>query len=75
MYSDMSDSDLTTLRDKLRASLTDRLTKPTVAMGSGRRAEYGQEVSQIREELQVVQAEVDRRAGGTANSRRPIYLA
>jgi hypothetical protein len=72
MYSDMSDADLTALRDKLRASLTARLTQPTVAQGSGRRSEFQQSPDQIRAELQVVQAEIARRAG-TA-SRGPIYV-
>jgi hypothetical protein len=72
MYSDMSDSDLEALRDKLRASLTARLTQPTTAAGNGRRAEYQQAPQEIRSELQLVIAEIARRAGTTA--RRPIYL-
>jgi hypothetical protein len=72
MYSDMSDSDLTALRDKYRVALSDRLTKPTLAQNGPRKAEYQTDVQQIRTELQNVQAEIDRRAGTTM--RRPIYL-
>jgi hypothetical protein len=72
MYSDLSDADLTTLRDKLRNSLTDRLTKPTVAAGTGRRAEYQQAPQEIRAQLDLVLAEITRRAGGRL--RRPIYI-
>jgi hypothetical protein len=72
MYSDMSDADLAALRDKLRASLTARLTLPTVAQGSGRRTEFQQDPEQIRTELQLVQAEIARRTG--TPSRGPIYV-
>jgi hypothetical protein len=71
MYSDMSDSDLAALRDKLRASLTARLTDPTVAMGSNRRVEFQQSPQEIRNELQLVLGEITRRTGCAL--RRPIY--
>jgi hypothetical protein len=72
MYSDLADSDLSALRDKLRASLTNRLTAPTVAAGSGRRVEYQQPIAEIRTELQNVLAEIARRGGTVA--RGPIYI-
>jgi hypothetical protein len=72
MYSDMSDSALTTLRDTLRASLTARLTQPTLAQNGARKAEYQVNLQEIRTELQNVQAEIDRRAG--RSMRRPIYI-
>jgi hypothetical protein len=56
----------------MRASLSDRLTKPTLAQNGPRKAEYQTDLQQIRTELQNVQAEIDRRAGTTM--RRPIYL-
>lgn len=72
IYSDLTDSELSALRTRLRDSLHDRLTAPTLAMSKDRRAEYQQNPDQIRAALAEVNAEIGRRACTPA--RAPIYL-
>lgn len=71
-YGHYTVSQLETLRDRLLASLHDRLTAPTSAAGTGRRVDYQQNPDQIRAELVAVNAELARRAGTVA--RGPIYI-
>lgn len=73
VYRHFTDEQLAAARDKLIASLHDRLTLPTQARSrDGSEARYEQEVAGIRAEAEAVTAEIDRRAGGI--TRRPIYL-
>lgn len=73
MYGHLTKSELTTLRDKLQASLTARLTEPTEAAGANRSVKYAVRVQDIRRELDAVLAELGRREGA-APVRRPIYI-
>lgn len=72
IYSHLSVTELEALRSKLSASLTDRLTAPTSAGYNGRNVQFQQRISDIRRELESVQAELARRQGGVV--RGPIYL-
>lgn len=72
VYRHFTDEQLTASRDKLIASLQDRLTAPTWARKDGQEVRFEQQTAEIRTELQAVTAEIDRRAGTFA--RRPIYL-
>lgn len=72
IYSHQSIEQLTVLRDKLQASLTDRLTKPTSAGSGDRNARFDQQVGEIRKELKAVCDEISLRSGTPAH--RPIYL-
>ena len=72
IYSHLTVTELEALRTKLSTSLTDRLTAPTRAGYNGRNVHFEQRVSDIRRELETVQAELARRQGGA--TRGPIYL-
>lgn len=72
LYRHYSLPELTALRDRLTASLHDRLTKAT-SVGSGdRNARFDQQTAEIRKEAAAVIAEIDRRRG--TNPCGPIYL-
>lgn len=73
IYSHLSESELSALRDKLTQSLTERLTGVTVHANADKRVQWGENsVDQIRAALAEINAEIDKRAG--RNQRRPIYL-
>ena len=72
-YSHMTEVQLAELRDKLTASLNDRLTQPAMQGWGDKRVQYDQAaVKELRSALNEVKAEIDNRAG--INIRRPIYL-
>ena len=72
-YSHLTESQLVELRDKLTASLNDRLTQPAMQGWGDKRVQYDQAaVKELRASLHEVKAEIDNRAG--VNIRRPIYL-
>lgn len=71
-YSHLTDDELTALRAKLVASLTDRLTAPTAASSSGRSVQYQQRTQDLRDEIAAVNAEIASRTGRSAGG--PIYL-
>lgn len=73
VYRHFTDEQLTAARDRLSASLQDRLTAPTWARRDGQEVRYEQKVGEIKAELQAITSEIDRRAGVV--TRRPIYLA
>jgi hypothetical protein len=73
IYSHLSESELSALRDKFTQSLTERLTGVTVHANADKRVQWGENsVDQIRAALAEINAEIDKRAG--RNQRRPIYL-
>lgn len=72
LYSHFTVTELTALRDRLMASLHDRLTAPTAAASNGRSIQYQQSVDQIRKELADVNVEIARRNGQA--TRSPIYM-
>ena len=72
LYSHYTVNQLTALRDRLMASLHDRLTAPTAATSNGRSIQYQQNVEQIRKELADVNTEIARRNGQA--TRAPIYM-
>lgn len=76
IYHHYTVDELTALRDRLMASLHDRLTGPSAATTSGsggqRSVQYNTELAQIRKELDAVNAELARRNGQSV--RRPIYM-
>lgn len=72
IYSHFTDLQLTELRDKLVASLTDRLTAPTSASTNGRSVAYQQRTDEIRREIEAVNSEIATRQG--LSVRRPIYV-
>lgn len=72
IYRHLSDAELAAMRDRLLASLQQRLTAPTSASNNGRNVQYQQSAKDIRKELEQVIEEIDSRAGHCA--RRPIYL-
>lgn len=72
IYSHLTEQELTALRTKLVASLTDRLTAPTSASNNGRAVAFQQRTDEIRREIEAVNAELGARQG--APSRRPIYV-
>lgn len=72
LYSHYTANELTALRDRLMASLHDRLTAPTAAASNGRSIQYQQSVEQIRKELADVNVEIARRSGQA--TRSPIYM-
>lgn len=72
LYSHFTVTELTALRDRLMASLHDRLTAPTAAASNGRSIQYQQSVDQIRKELADINVEIARRNGQA--TRAPIYM-
>lgn len=72
LYSHYSTDQLTALRDRLMASLHDRLTGPSAATSNGRSVQYQLQTDQIRKELADVNTEIARHSGQAV--RRPIYL-
>lgn len=71
-YSHYTVDELAALRDRLMASLHDRLTGPTSAASNGRSVQYAAQTDGIRKELAAVNAELARRNGQA--TRRPIYM-
>jgi hypothetical protein len=72
-YGHYTVAQLETLRDRLLASLHDRLTAPTSAAGAGRQVQYQQSPDAIRRELAEVNGELERRGSGGV-ARGPIYM-
>ncbi|ADV01269.1 hypothetical protein [Alicycliphilus denitrificans] len=72
IYSHLTQSALEELRDKLVASLTQRLTAPTSASSNGRQVAYQQRTEEIRREIAAVNDELATRQG--CATRRPIYV-
>ena len=72
LYSHYSTPDLEALRQRLMASLHDRLTGPTSASSNGRSVQFQQQTDHIRKEAGEVATELARRSGQA--DRRPIYL-
>jgi hypothetical protein len=72
IYSHLTETALAELRDKLVASLTQRLTAPTSASTNGRMVAYQQRTEEIRREITAVNDELANRQG--CATRRPIYV-
>ena len=72
IYSHLANEQLTALRDKLVASLTDRLTAPTSASTNGRAVAFQQRTDEIRREIEAVNAELAARQGNA--TRGPIHV-
>ena len=71
-YSHLTETALAELRDKLVASLTDRLTAPTSASTNGRAVAYQQRTEDIRREIAAINDELATRQGRT--TRGPIHI-
>lgn len=72
LYSHLTTDELTALRGKLLASLTDRLTGPTSVGYQNRSVAYQQSTADIRRELAAIGDELAARTGSA--TRRPIYV-
>lgn len=72
IYSHLGTDELTALRQRLVASLTDRLTMPTSAGHQGRNVAYQQRSEDIRREIAAVNDELAARQG--TRTRAPIYV-
>lgn len=72
IYSHLTIPALEELRDKLVASLTQRLTAPTSASTNGRMVAFQQRTEEIRREIVAVNDELANRQG--CATRRPIYV-
>lgn len=74
LYSHLPTDQLIAKRDRLLAALESRLTGPSSIASAGRSVGYqhGNQVGEIRRELDAINAELSRRNG--ASARSPIYL-
>lgn len=72
IYSHLTITELGSLRDRLIASLTDRLTAPTSAATGARNVAWQQRTTDIRREIEAINAELAVRDGQA--TRRPIHV-
>lgn len=72
IYSHLTDVELTELRAKLVASLTDRLTTPSAVGFNGRNVAWQQRTDDLRRELAAVADELAARQGQALH--RPIHV-
>lgn len=72
IYSHLTTQALEELRDKLVASLTQRLTAPTSASTNGRMVAFQQRTDDIRREIAAVGDELASRQG--CSTRSPIHV-